>query len=106
MTANPKVTALVTAATAALKGQPPIGGTILVNLGADGFVYVWQNNVIEVVPQAYSADATVTASIDTLDNLESGSDSVLGDWWSGALKVDGDISIEAGGAVTIHMSPS
>jgi putative sterol carrier protein len=86
---NQKVTALIARAQAALKGQPPLGGSVLVDFGSDGHVYIDAANVVNGTPPA-EVDCTITLSLSTLDALESGSESIVWAMIDGDVTVDGD----------------
>lgn len=85
-----KVSDLVTRAEAALKGKPPIGGSICIDFGSEGVAYVYRNNEVAQIPQVSAADCTISLSLGTLAQLESGDESVVGAVLWGDLKVSGN----------------
>jgi hypothetical protein len=93
---NPKVQTLVARANAALKGQAPIGGTILVNFGTDGEVFVagdgHANQVVGSSGSAHGgvqpANCTIALSLAALDKLEHASR-----WTQAMMLLDGEVVV-------------
>ncbi len=90
---NQTVNALMVRAAAALKGQPPLGGSILVDFGADGHAYIYADNMVAESP-ATPPDCTITLSLAALTRFENAGDIeraiMLED---GSVTVDGDSAL-------------
>ncbi len=89
---NSKLEELVDRVRPALAGHPGLGGSVLVNLGSAGAVFVGADNTIQdaTTVNALTAhapiNATITTTLDTIANLQAGGSVV----WA---LIDGDIQI-------------
>jgi hypothetical protein len=87
--ASANVLALISKAEAALKGKPPIGGSICCNFGADGVAYLYPDNRIAAFDCPADADCTISLSLAELSALEGGA-SITWAVLTGAVKIEGD----------------
>lgn len=89
--ASQAVSALAARATAALKGKPPIGGSIYGNFYADGGVLISANNTVSVLDSApnHPVGCTISLSLAELADLEAGASVEWAVVW-GKVKIEGD----------------
>lgn len=94
---NLTVTALMVRAAAALKGQPPLDGTILVDFGVEGQIFIRGDNMLRNIPPAGmspAADCTIMLSLDALTRFEN-----AGDIERAIMLTDGSVIVEGDSAL-------
>ena len=74
---TPALSQLIAKTQAALAGKPALGKSICVDLGPDGVAFVYPNNLVAAVEGVRTADCTITTTIDVLNKLQSGAESVV-----------------------------
>lgn len=84
----------------AFRSSPPLGGTLKLDFGADGAVFI-EGTVQPVrvsaeepdAPFTPSADCTVTVDLDTFKKMVTGEADTTAVYMQGKLKVTGDIAL-------------
>lgn len=97
---------LVSQARRVLTNKPALGGSICVDFGSDGVVYIYANNQVSQLMKPAGADCELALSLDTLGKLQSRQESVVGAVLWGDLKISGNRALaEKFGAIVKGAKP-